>query len=322
MRAVLDIGDEKTGSKSRQGFLRTNSERLLSYGYLSLKSTKVGHYDMGLAAYAGKRKFIYTYKDKNAIAENIDLDNFIENGIAKEIEKANSHTVIFSFEGLMGLNSKQIKKLTSMLARYFSEILVVGFLKRQDKWAVSAYTTRLTNVDATDTNVLYFLNFIPRGRNYFKTFKRWEKFIPKENLNFIDYDKCDDVVKAFTNIVGMPDGLAFEESRRNPSMSALGVEILRRFNKDLSDSEKYKDRKVQVKNRLREYYIGSPYLPSKGDAQRLFRKFSHSNKKLAKALGSKERYFFDEDFSRYPDKPTKIELSLDEVEAYIDKALQ
>ena len=322
MRAVLDIGDEKTGSKSRQGFIRTNSEHLLKNGFLSLKSTKVGHYDMGLAAYAGKHKFIKTYREKNAIPGDVDLDKFIENAMAEEIEENSSHTVIFSFEGLMGLNPSEIKKLTSMLRKHFSEILVIGFIKRQDKWAVSAYTTRLMNKDATDLNVLYHIFGNPRGRDYYKVLKGWNKFIQKENLIFINYDTCKDVVKTFSDIVDMPDGVVFEESRRNPSMSALGVEVLRRFNKDLSDSEKYKDRKAHVKKRIREYYIGLPYLPSKSEAQKLFQKYSRSNKKLAKALESKEKYFFNEDFSRYPEKSSKIELTLNEVEDYINRALE
>ena len=322
MRAVLDIGDEKTGSKSRQEFIRANSDRLFKNGFLRLKSTKVGQYDMGLAAYAGKSKFIKTYREKNAIPESIDLDIYIENGMAEEIKGSDAHTVIFSFEGLMGLNPREIKKLVLMLEKHFSEIFVVGFIKRQDKWAVSAYTTRLINTDATDSSVLYRLYGIPRGRDYFKTLNKWEKFIGKGNLTFIDYDKCNDVVKTFADIVEMPDGLVFEESRRNPSMSALGVEVLRRFNKDLSDSEKYKDRKFQVKKRIREYYIGEPYLPPKREAQKLFQKFSHSNKKLAKALKSKEKYFFNEDFSRYPDEASTIDLTLNEVENYINRALE
>ncbi|HEY7885188.1 MAG TPA: hypothetical protein VIC08_09600, partial [Cellvibrionaceae bacterium] len=124
MRAVLDIGDEKTGSKSRQRFIHANSDNLLNSGFLSLKSTKVGHYDMGLAAYAGKRKFIKTYREKNAISDDVDLGEFIENGIAEEVAESDSHTVIFSFEGLMGLNLSQIKKLTTMLRRHFSEVIV------------------------------------------------------------------------------------------------------------------------------------------------------------------------------------------------------
>lgn len=322
VRAILDIGDEKTGSKSRQEFIRINSDRLLENGFLSLQSTKVANYDMGLAAYAGRHKFIKLYRSKNAIPDNVNLDEFIENGIASEIEGSESHTVIFSFEGLMGLRQDEIKKLTSMLRRYFSEILVIGFIKRQDKWAVSAYTTRLINFNVTTRNIFYFFYLIPVGRNYFKALKNWRKFIEKENITFIDYDKCSDVVKTFSEVAGMPDGLVFGESRRNPSMSALGVEILRRFNKDLSGSEKYKDRVVQVKRRIRECYIGSPYLPSKSEAQKLFQRFSRSNKKLADALGSKEKYFFDEDFSRYPDNPSRIDLTLDEVENYINKALE
>ncbi|MDO3387355.1 hypothetical protein QWI17_16055 [Gilvimarinus sp. SDUM040013] len=322
MRAVLDIGDEKTGSKSRQMFIHNNKVELLKKGFLSLKSTKVGYYDMGLAAYAGNRHFIKMFKDKNAISENVDLDALLENGIAEEIKGSDSHTVIFSFEGLIRLNSSEISKLTSMLKKYFSEILVFGFFKRQDKWAVSAYTTRLTNRGATDSKVFYYSYGIPRGRNYFKVLKGWASFLPKESLIFYDYDKCGDVVRTFSDVVGMPDNLIFEKSRRNPSMSALGAEVLRRFNKDLSDSNKYKDRTAQVIRRIRQFYVGTPYLPPKNEARKLFKRFSRSNKKLANTLGSNEKYFFSEDFSGYPDKSSKIKLTLGEVEGYIDKALE
>lgn len=322
MKALLDIGDEKTGSKSRQGFMRINAQFLANNGFLSLKSTKVGGYDLGLAAYAGRRKFIRMYREQNAIPCSVDLDEFIENGIAKEIKESDSHTAVFSFEGLMKLNSREIRKLVSMLKRYFSEVSVLGFIKRQDKWAVSAYTTRLTNLGATDTNAFYLFRILPHGRNYFKAYRLWEKFISKNNLTFLDYDGCKDVVRTFSDFVGVPEGAVFEEVRRNPSMSELGVEILRRFNKDLAHSKKYKDRKFCVIQSVREYYIGSPYLPSRSDAYNFFLRFSGSNKKLAKILGGEQRYFFDEDFSRYPEDVARVDLTLSEVEGYIAKAIK
>lgn len=322
MKAIIDIGDQKTGSKSRQTFLRRNSDELSRNGCCLLESTKVVDYDMGLAAYAGRKAARDTFLNKKNISNGSDLDRFIEEGVEKELKENACHTVFFSFEGLMHLEVSEVEKLTSMLYQHFSEIFVIGFLRRQDRKAVSAYTTRLKNGAATDLNVLYFSNGNPRGADYYERFERWRKFVPKENITFINYDECEDVTRKFVDVADIPGELIFDEARRNTSMSALGSEVLRRFNKDLAHRNEYKNRKERVRTVIRNYYTGESFRPAKKEAEALFWKFSDSNEKLAKSLGAKEKYFFDENFSEYPDEFSPFELSLSDVEEYVKKALK
>lgn len=326
MKVILDIGDQKTGSKSRQSFLMKNKSKLSQNGIGVLQATKVetraGGYDAGLMAYVGKENFIDVFRKKHDVSADVNVDEFIEYQINKEISETTCRVFVFSFEGLMHLKPEEIDKLTSMLRRYFSEIVIVGFLRRQDRKAVSSYTTRIKNQQATDLNVLYNPKGGPRGTNYYNCFKRWEAFIPKRNIIFADYDKCKDVTKTFASIVGLPDNLIFEESRQNTSMSALGCEILRRFNEELSGKDEYKNRRARVAEVIRDYYIGETFRPAKSDAEKLFLEYSKSNKELAKIFDSSEEYFFDQDFSEYPDVVTPLELTLDEVDSYIKEALK
>lgn len=324
MQAVIDIGDQKTGSKSRQTLLKDNLEELEKSGCYCLKATSVGahDYDMGLAAYAGSKGSIERFRHSRSLENEEYLDCLIEKNIADEVNEKKCSRVFFSFEGLIGLNVGQIEKLTSMLYRYFDEILIIGFLRRQDRKAVSAYSTRLKNQCATDLNILNNMNGKPRGSDYSKNYEDWSKFVPSHNIFFVNYDECLDVSHTFAYIANLPESLVFGEAKKNTSLSALGAEILRRFNMDLAHREEYKGNASKVREKIKECYSGEGLRPSKRDAQVHFEKFSNSNMKLAKHLGSKNKFFFDEKFSEYPDEFSPVELSLVEVDQYIQKALR
>lgn len=322
MKAVIDIGDQKTGSKSRQAFLKRNRSELYRHNCYLLDSTKIGNYDMGLMAYAGRENPSNTFRKGKKISNEVDLDSFIENEIAKEVEALNCGKVFFSFEGLIHLKENEVKKVVSMLRRYFSEVFIIGFLRRQDRWAVSSYTTSLVNLGVKEMSLLHTPNGKPKGSDYFERFQRWSKLVPKENITFINYDECEDVSKSFAHAAGIPGNLSFESARHNTSMSAFGSEVLRRFNKDLSNKDEFKGREKEVRQAIRNFYVGSSLQPSKEEAAALFWRFSDSNKKLSEALCSEKEYFFDEAFSEYPDEFSPVDLSLDDVEESVKEALK
>lgn len=321
MQAVIDIGDQKTGSKARQVFLKKNESEFIKHGCCCLKATKVGAYDMGLSAYAGVEKHIDTFCYKHGLEATVDFDYFLEKQIESELSKKGCSRVFFSFEGLMHLSPDKIEKLTSMLYRHFSEILIVGFVRRQDRMAVSGYSTRLRAGGATGYDILYNLRGGVKGTNYYKRFKNWSEHIPAQNIIFINYDECSDVSQAFVGVANIPGALKFDDTRKNTSLSMLGAEILRRFNQDLASQEDYKAEAGKIRGVIKGYYSGEPLRPSKSEAKESFEAFSESNKKLAQLFGSSRKYFFDESFSEYPDEFAPLELSLSEVKAYVQKAL-
>lgn len=322
-QAIIDIGDQKTGSKSRQAFMRNNENGLEKHGCYCLEATRVRNYDMGLAAYAGNKNQIEKFRYDRSLGSEVDLDSYIEKSIKQELAEKKAKKVIFSFEGLISLREDQVKKLTSMLYRYFSEIRVIGFLRRQDRKAVSGYSTRLKIHGATGLDILYNSNGRPRGNSYKENYATWNRFVPSQNIFFVNYDECSDVSRSFVKIAQIPEeGLIFDETRKNTSLSRLGAEVLRRFNKDLSSREEFQRRVARVRGAIKDYYSGEPLRPSKREAKAHFEYFSESNKQLAQLIGSERRCFFDEDFSEYPDEFSPIELSLSEVEEYVKKALK
>lgn len=322
MQAIIDIGDQKTGSKARQIFFKKNETKLLQHGCCRLKTTKVGDYDMGLAAYAGVKNHINSYLKRHSLEDIVDFDPYFEKELESELEDKRCSKVIFSFEGLMHLNVDKIEKLTSMLYRHFSEIVVIGFLRRQDRKVVSDYSTRLRNTNSVDFNICTLPNGVVRGTNYYDKFKKWSKFVPRENIIFLNYDECDDVRKTFVDAAKIPGEMVFEAVRNNRSLSALGAEVLRRFNQDLAERKEFKDKASKVRSIVKDYYSGEPLRPAKKDAEFVFEYYAESNEKLSKELGSSKKHFFDENFSEYPDDFSPIELSLSDVEEYVQQALQ
>lgn len=322
MKAFIDIGDQKTGSKSRQRFLELNKEEIKRQGVYSLKSTKVGSYDMGLAAFAsagGERKAFCTAK---GISGDIDIDSFIEKNIKKELDGKDACKVVFSFEGLLHLKDFEVEKLMGLLNKFFDEVYILCFVRRQDRKAVSDYTTRLRNAGEVELNILYKPNGSPRGSDYYHLISNWARYVPVERVRVINYDTCLDVRQALVGFLDISGELVFEDMRANSALSALGAEVLRVFNKDLSLNNEYKDRASDIRAKVKDFYVGDPLRPSKKEAQKHFENFSESNKKLANLLGSESPEYFDEDFSRYPEAFSPCSLQLSEVVEYVETAIK
>ncbi|MBE0405175.1 hypothetical protein [Halomonas citrativorans] len=320
MIAIIDIGDEKTGSKSRQEFLINNRDELRRQGVVIPKSTKVNLYDIGLSAYSGVQSHRELVSNKHGYPYD-GFEDKLEEALSLEVGKFECTKFVFSFEGLMHLRSENVEKLVSMLYRYFDKVFVIGFIRRQDRKAVSAYSTRLRNRGATDFNILYTPDGKPKGVNYLHKLKVWRKFVSKENVVFINYDECDNVVRKFVDLAGLQGDFLFNEKRNNTSMSALGCEVMRRFNEDFASSDKYSGIQDKVRSAIKDCYVGPSLKPAREEAESLFKFYGDSNKKLAKELGSDKEYFFDEDFSDYPETLSSVSLTLSEVGEYIEEAL-
>lgn len=326
MKAILHIGDEKTGSKAIQQLLHQNKRLLQEHGYALLSSTQIrttvsgANYDLGLAAYAGDKEHKKTYASKHGLDLSSDFDAHLENLMLKEIKHINAKYVIFSFEGLIHLSPKKIAKLTSFLHRSFKEIFVIAFLRRQDRKEVSAYTTRLKNHKCTDRNILYDASGVPRGPNYYVRLNNWMHYISAKNIKVLDYDSCTNLRRCFINTLDLPQNLEIPDGKPNKSLSALGQEVLRRFNLELADDPRY--RNVNVRMSLCNYFKGKPLLPSRKDAEEFYDRHRESNKKLGDLINSVRPTFFDEDFSVYPDEFLPVELTIEEVRYYVDLALQ
>lgn len=322
MQAIIDIGDQKTGSKTRQLFIKNNKEELSRHGIGVLNATKVVDYDMGLGAYAGNKEYERIYRNINNLSADVLYDKYLEDAIRDEISAKKFEKYFFSFEGLMHLDAFGVEKLTTMLYRYFSEIKIIGFLRRQDRKAVSDYTTRLRNAGAIDLDILYYKDGAPRGTDYYKSYQTWCRCVPEENIFFINYDECNDVAKELILYAKISGDYTFKNERHNKSLSALGSEVLRGFNEKLANLDRYKGKLEKTRAAIKDYYVGQPLKPAKHEAEHLFQDYQESNRKLAEKLKAKKKYYFDEDFSEYPEDFSPINIEDNELELYIEKALR
>ena len=321
MKAILHIGSGKTGSKSVQGFLRHNADYLKDKNYAQMFSTKVGNYDIGLGAYSGVGAWRKTCINKWGWDLPEDFDALFECKFREEFERLDAQCVIFSFEGLINLPIEKVKKIKVLLENFFDDFYIFAFARRQDRHAVSSYTTRLRNAGVSDRNILYSNTGDPRGIDYYEKFLNWSGCFGEDNVKFVDYELCEDVVECFTDHLNLPEGLRVPSDRANQSLSAFGQEVLRMFNEKLAEEPEYREVADKVRAVLKDYYIGEPLKPSRQDAEEMFRMYEQSNKALSEAMGSPRRNFFDEDFSEYPEIFSPRQLDFGRLKHYIDVAL-
>jgi len=286
VKLYLHIGQQKTGSTTIQKFFEINRTKLMKNGYIYPKSL-------------GFDKQYDIYK---RIDELQDQNSDIHKSFFKELKKSNCQNVIISEENVFTLKDELLDKLTDFLKKYFSDITIISYLRRQYDQAPSLYQ------EVVKGKVhLKFDKWIEKKLkigyyDYCYVLKRWEDRIPNAKLTIrafyglIDKDVRKDILNSinFTNI----EDLNFDEKYnfKNVGIDTLGIEILRISNRFI--------KKRQVKNiekykkKIREFVFSKNFdkklqlhYPQKLE---LWGKFLDSNKKLIEKYNiSQDSYFTD-----------------------------
>lgn len=319
---ILHIGHEKCGSKSIQQFLRRNQTALLAEGTFSPETSKVVDYDMGLDAYGGNRESIEEYVKvrglSKADAENFDA--FFERALLAEIDQASAERVVFSFEGLLSRPEDQIHKIGELLRRISPDIQIFAVLRRQDSWAVSAYTTRLVHLGSSSQNLLIGDNGRCLGLLYFEHLKFWEAAAGGAAVQAIAFEDHPDVVAPFKKLLGT--SLAHDDiPRLNSSLSAYGQEVIRLLNETMKDDPLWKTHNFQIRTELFEMLPhGAPRLPVKTEVDAFMQAFAADNLRLKWSFLSSDSAFFTRSFD-YPSEEMPNRLAAAELEDWVQLAL-
>ncbi|MDZ7839283.1 MAG: hypothetical protein U5R46_00460 [Gammaproteobacteria bacterium] len=150
-RAILHIGTEKTGTTTIQQFLAKNRSQLLKKGVLVPASAENKYHNhIKLVAYARADDRQDNLRRSLGIENERDLERFryrFRSELEREIKTAgrNAQTVVLSSEHCHSrlTSAAEVERLVDLLRPLVEDLAIVVYLRRQDKMAVSLYSTYL-----------------------------------------------------------------------------------------------------------------------------------------------------------------------------------
>jgi len=291
MRVYLHIGLEKTGTSSIQQFLRINRDALKAARLLFPHAPGAENH-MALSAAAQneqKRDDLRMIYGLDSPAKIREFRKTLVEKLVAEAEEAGCHTVVLSGEHCSSrlTTPAEVELLWRMLQSLTKDIRVIVYLRRQDEFLCSTYSTDVKS-GFTGSMKLPSAELREQRYNYYPLLERWDSVVGRANLICRIYDRAalkdGDVVADFLQLLG----LDYEENYRRPervneSLDVNALEFLRLFNQIIP---RFKNEKPNV---LRGNIVKLLQMASDGPAAALpdeelaefMRHFRESNTRVA-----------------------------------------
>lgn len=245
MKCILHIGTEKTGTTSLQEFLHLNRDLLATNGVLYTKSAGLtNNRALSVAAFNLDRrddltKSLKIYDDKELIA----YQTAIIDGLKNELRRAkNIHTVIFSSEHIHSRlrTDDELSRLKNILGDLgFDQITIVVYLRVPAEIANSLYSTAIISGNTIIAPPGPHNKYVDNLCNHRKTLVRFREKFGMEAIVPRLFSKTDlvngSIIDDFFETIGLPisDNDYIIPEKQNKSLNVLGLELLRRINKEI-----------------------------------------------------------------------------------------
>lgn len=318
-RAILHIGTEKTGTTSIQKFLFENRSKLSSMGLLFPASA--GFISNQRLVVYGKQAPEPDLADESLdVSDSVQLDQWKEQFVlehcseilAFQARHTDASSVIYSAEHLQSRLTRidEIKRIARLLRPLFDEVRVLVYLRRQDRYALSAHST---SVRGGNPNTFAFekLNAVGPYYDYRMLLEQWSEVFGADAIDVRVFEKAQlhggDVVTDFCKVTGIDDSCPsmVKPESENEALSHTALMLLRRFNALAANDPTLLE---YSKTEIRPYLLGEvqriqdPYgrvLPSRSSAVDFYEQFREDNQWIAEQwLNGKG---FNEDFHEYPE---------------------
>jgi len=287
-KVFIHIGLEKTGTTSLQEFFHVNRQLLESkYNFYFPKTPGLkNHTDLPLFAY---REKLGDLPLRKGITEEKDLEKFREKfktQFLKEIKPyaEKGYNILISNEHLSsrgGLDKEGIARLIDLFKGIGLRYKVIIYLRRQDQFLLSTYSTRIKSGGTDEFNKRAFRR---KRYNYKALLDVWSDVVGKENMvvGIFQKEKWKDqnLYADFFKKIGIHEMNGFEIPPRdsNKSMDIDQLEFLVTFNKLVP-----------------EFIDGQPN-PLRGEVIPFLEKYTTGNKQtFNKRYINKVTEFFKED---------------------------
>ena len=330
MQAILHIGDMKCGSKSIQGWLDTNEPLLRGHGLHRSVAARHSIYDSGLPCHALDDGDLESEPRRElAIHSAAAVPAYrraFEDRLAAEVAALppDARAMVFSHERLVSLQPAEVERLMNLLRRYFDDVRVVVYIRRQDRLVLSLWGQRLKTHDPGNR----FCDDLLATRSYLRMLATWERAVGRGNLAVRVFDRRafvgGDLLADFRAAAGIPDDPRYRTPAfRNESLDAASQSLLLELRERVRDRHQ-RDRR-RLLNRLRrklrlggsppagplpfpaplstflwQHFTGSGLRPARGWAERIVAACDQENEAIRRRYCPDRPELFDRDFSEYP----------------------
>ena len=320
-RCILQIGTEKTGTTSLQAFLAANRERLAARGIRYPRFPGATNHT-GLAAYAMDEARRDPLRSALGIGDAAAVSSF-RTRFAKEAQAelgASGITVFCSEHCHSRLTSREeVQRLFDLLDPHFDRIDVSVYLRRQDRVAISLYSTRLKS-GATDTDILPRTDADDPYFNYDRSLALWEEVFAPHHVHVRLFERemllGGDVVADFLSAWGLGAMRDYKPAAKlNESITAEAQDFLRRVNATLEAPSGLPIEAVQgpLADSLARAFPGKGPRPSRAAAQAFLDCYRASNEAVRRRHFPSRATLFDESFDAYPAEADTVAFGIDEM---------
>ena len=229
-------------------------------------------------------------------------------------------TALLSFEGLFHLDKASVKRLVGLLNELTDTLDVFCVVRRQDRYAVSSYSTRLVNNGCTTPSLLYHAAGNPVGQDSYRHLQIWKSVVGRQHMHVRAYEDYDNILSAYLDYLGLPADEFELSARENSSFSAESQEIMRLFNLRFAQRPEWSAIANDVRQGLRDILPkGAPRLPTEGDVRDFLKTYRRKNQKLISSY-LKPDTRFDEN-TPLPETKTLPQIGDAELESWVRKAV-
>lgn len=325
-RIVLHIGTEKTGTSSIQHFLSDNRAALAAEGVVYPRFTGLnGGSQWGIVAAVLGQPWRTEIGARLGIHNKAGADSYrqqlLEAFDHELLACPGCHTLILSSEHFHSRLSgpAKLRALKKLLSRWSDNVQVVVYFRRQDRVAISHYSTKL-KTGQVEPKVFKAIagDILPYYYDYERIYANWSQVFGKKSVQagiFAPQHLAGgDLLTDFCGRAGITEEGKSRPAKINESLSETGVQLLLELNKQWPKDP------LKGVNPSRELLAASIGREHKGrnspatraQAHAFYAHFAAGNARLAKeAFPALEGPLFDEDFNDYPEvlAPKDTDLS-------------
>ncbi|WP_404713057.1 DUF6473 family protein [Sphingomonas sp. MMS24-J13] len=320
-RAILHIGTEKTGTTAIQAYLAGNRAELRQAGII-YSSLPNGENHTALAMYAQDDDLTDDLRMGAGIDTPGKLAAFretVEQIMADEVAAAAPNSVfIYSNEHCQSrlINPGEVERLYTLLRRFFKDIVVLVYLRRQDQVAVSHYST-VMKAGYTGVHVIDPPMIDRRFYDYDALLARWSSVFGRDKMVVARYIPSNlvggSILPDFCNRMRIPK-LRQIDMRRNESLRPPHQEFLRRVNERLPRfvAGALNPRRGDIESYVSAIGSGPGRRPSRATARAFYETWTASNEAVRQEYFASFDRLFDDNFNSYPEVEDPAELDLDD----------
>lgn len=346
-RCLLHIGLEKTGSTSLQALLAANRDDLARRGILYPRSAGRSNHlhlvtaclDFGAKDNIKADHLAVTGMDEAEWRQRFlsEFDSELRTGrYGRSLPgitirgAADWHTLVLSSELISSrlVTKSELDRLLDWIAGYVQEIEIVAVLRRQDRLAISRFSSSLRagnpdmeTVFTNESRRLFAQAPAQRPRDDLQDFYDYERLLGrferaarrcqiKVRLRPLIYDPPGgrgEVIAEFLKLLGVERqelAVANSSESLNPALGNLAQRVIARLNQrlpyQLKDGRINPLRRALVR-RLELRVKGPARAIARNEARTFYRRFEASNEAVRRAYFPDASSLFDPDFDRYPE---------------------